>query len=74
MPRGIRTEGFGYAVTAVHSPGNGVAVDAGGVRGQRCGRCAGGVIGLGGAEFRLPLLIALFGFAGFQAVIVNKLI
>lgn len=32
----------------------------------------GGLIGLGGAEFRLPLLIALFGFAALQAVIVNK--
>jgi uncharacterized protein len=32
----------------------------------------GGMIGLGGAEFRLPLLIALFGFAALQAVIVNK--
>lgn len=32
----------------------------------------GGLIGLGGAEFRLPLLIGLFGFAALQAVIVNK--
>ncbi|NYI45175.1 putative membrane protein YfcA [Nocardioides aromaticivorans] len=32
----------------------------------------GGLIGLGGAEFRLPLLMALFGFAALQAVIVNK--
>lgn len=32
----------------------------------------GGMIGLGGAEFRLPLLIGLFGFAALQAVIVNK--
>ena len=32
----------------------------------------GGVIGLGGAEFRLPLLIGLFGFAALQAVILNK--
>lgn len=32
----------------------------------------GGMIGLGGAEFRLPLLITLFGFAALQAVIVNK--
>jgi uncharacterized membrane protein YfcA len=31
----------------------------------------GGLIGLGGAEFRLPLLIALFGFAALQAVIEN---
>ncbi|MBG0831315.1 sulfite exporter TauE/SafE family protein [Planomonospora sp. ID67723] len=32
----------------------------------------GGVIGLGGAEFRLPLLIGVFGFAALSAVIVNK--
>ena len=34
----------------------------------------GGLIGLGGAEFRLPLLIALFGFAALQAVIMNNAI
>jgi uncharacterized membrane protein YfcA len=32
----------------------------------------GGLIGLGGAEFRLPLLISLYGFAGLEAVILNK--
>lgn len=32
----------------------------------------GGMIGLGGAEFRLPLLIGLFGFAALQAIIMNK--
>ncbi|MFC7674982.1 sulfite exporter TauE/SafE family protein [Mycolicibacterium sp. GCM10028919] len=32
----------------------------------------GGLIGLGGAEFRLPLLIGIFGFAALQAVILNK--
>lgn len=32
----------------------------------------GGMIGHGGAEFRLPLLIGLFGFAALQAVIMNK--
>ncbi|MBX5156982.1 MULTISPECIES: sulfite exporter TauE/SafE family protein [unclassified Rhizobium] len=32
----------------------------------------GGLIGLGGAEFRLPLLIAPFGFAALEAVILNK--
>lgn len=34
----------------------------------------GGLIGLGGAEFRLPLLIAVFSFAALEAVIVNKAI
>ena len=32
----------------------------------------GGLIGLGGAEFRLPLLISVFGFAALEAVILNK--
>lgn len=32
----------------------------------------GGLIGLGGAEFRLPLLIGIFRFAALQAVILNK--
>lgn len=32
----------------------------------------GGLIGLGGAEFRLPLLIGAFGFAALEAVILNK--
>ncbi|MFF3257232.1 hypothetical protein ACFYWP_41105 [Actinacidiphila glaucinigra] len=30
------------------------------------------MIGLGGAEFRLPLLISIFGFAALSAVIRNK--
>jgi len=34
----------------------------------------GGLIGLGGAEFRLPLLIGAFHFAALQAVILNKAI
>jgi uncharacterized membrane protein YfcA len=34
----------------------------------------GGLIGLGGAEFRLPLLITLFAFAALEAVILNKAI
>ncbi|MGJ4909459.1 sulfite exporter TauE/SafE family protein [Bradyrhizobium oligotrophicum] len=32
----------------------------------------GGLIGLGGAEFRLPLLISAFKFRGLEAVILNK--
>ena len=34
----------------------------------------GGLIGLGGAEFRLPLLIGVFTFVALEAVIVNKAI
>jgi uncharacterized protein len=43
------------------------AFGAGGVVGA-----LGGLIGLGGAEFRLPLLIGPFGFAALEAVILNK--
>jgi hypothetical protein len=32
----------------------------------------GGMIGLGGVELRLSLLIGLFGFAALQVVILNK--
>jgi uncharacterized protein len=32
----------------------------------------GGLIGLGGAEFRLPILIGIFRFAALEAVILNK--
>ncbi|MGY1673785.1 sulfite exporter TauE/SafE family protein [Geodermatophilus sp. SYSU D00710] len=32
----------------------------------------GGLVGLGGAEFRLPLLLGLFAFAALPGVIVNK--
>lgn len=32
----------------------------------------GGLIGLGGAEFRLPVLIGAFGFPALEAVILNK--
>lgn len=32
----------------------------------------GGLIGLGGAEFRLPVLVGLFGLVTLQAVIANK--
>jgi uncharacterized membrane protein YfcA len=33
---------------------------------------AGGLIGLGGAEFRLPVLVGRFGFPTLEAVILNK--
>ncbi|MGC9186002.1 MAG: hypothetical protein ACP5GC_11210, partial [Thiomonas sp.] len=32
----------------------------------------GGLVGLGGAEFRLPVLVGLFGLVTLQAVIANK--
>jgi uncharacterized protein len=32
----------------------------------------GGLVGLGSAEFRLPLLIGAFRFAALEAVILNK--
>ena len=34
----------------------------------------GGPIGLGGAEFRLPLLIGVFGFVALAAVIIPRLV
>lgn len=34
----------------------------------------GGLIGLGGAEFRLPILVGFFGFATITAIIINKLV
>src|ERR1700730_13792896 len=40
--------------------------------GGACIGTLGGLIGLGGAEFRLPLLIGLFCFGPLEAVIVNK--
>lgn len=33
----------------------------------------GGLIGLGGAEFRLPLLVGMFGFSSLDAVVINKM-
>ena len=33
-----------------------------------------GLIGLGGAEFRLPFLIGLYRFGALEAVIINKAI
>jgi uncharacterized membrane protein YfcA len=48
-----------HSVPVVFSAGAGIGV-------------LGGTIGLGGAEFRLPLLISLFGFAALAAVIQNK--
>ncbi len=35
-------------------------------------RLVGGLVGLGGAEFRPPLLLTQFGFAALAAVIVDK--
>ena len=34
----------------------------------------GGLIGLGGAEFRLPILVGFFGFATLSAIIINKIV
>jgi uncharacterized membrane protein YfcA len=49
-------------------PRSGFAAVAGGVGIGTLG----GLIGLGGAEFRLPLLIGVFRFGPLEAVIVNK--
>lgn len=34
----------------------------------------GGLVGLGGAEFRLPILVGFFGFATLNAIIINKIV
>ncbi len=34
----------------------------------------GGLIGLGGAEFRLPILVGFFNFSTLSAIIINKLV
>ena len=54
---------------ACHDPGtpNGTQLAGGAIIGA-----LGGLIGLGGAEFRLPLLIGVFRFAALRAVILNK--
>jgi uncharacterized protein len=53
---------------AIHAPRNlPLAFGAGAIIGA-----LGGLIGLGGAEFRLPLLIGMFRFAALETVILNK--
>lgn len=56
------------APAAVAEPRNTPAAFAGGA----IIGALGGLIGLGGAEFRLPLLIGAFRFGALQAVILNK--
>ncbi|WP_306796243.1 sulfite exporter TauE/SafE family protein [Nocardia sp. XZ_19_369] len=51
--------GVGSSVPVVFAAGAGIGV-------------VGGLIGLGGAEFRLPLLIGVFGFVALHAVVLNK--
>ena len=53
------------AVTVSH--GSGSAFTGGALIGA-----LGGLIGLGGAEFRLPLLIGWFRFAALEAIVLNK--
>lgn len=63
--RGIEVRALSASGTRAQSPSLAfVAAAAVGV--------LGGMIGLGGAEFRLPLLIGVIGFVALQAVIVNK--
>lgn len=62
------TSSVTIGVTSVPASGR---LLAGFVAGAGVGLLA-GMIGLGGAELRLPLLIGVFGFAALQAVIVNK--
>jgi uncharacterized membrane protein YfcA len=64
LPSEARCDGTGLAdseqnLTSVFATGAGIGT-------------LGGLIGLGGAEFRLPVLIGLFGFGPLEAVILNK--
>lgn len=54
-------------VSSVAARGNPAAFGGGAIIGA-----LGGLIGLGGAEFRLPLLIGLFQFAALEAIVLNK--
>ncbi len=56
------------ARTPDHTQRGGISAFAGGLGIGTLG----GLIGLGGAEFRLPLLIGMFRFGPLEAVIVNK--
>ena len=56
----------------VSTTGHDPAIAAAGVPAAPAIGVLGGMIGLGGAEFRLPLLIGVFGFVALQAVILNK--
>lgn len=69
MPRSEQTSGGATApeVVASHVRSLPLTFVAGALIGT-----LGGLIGLGGAEFRLPLLIGVFGFLALQAVILNK--
>lgn len=58
--------------TRVSIEGQGKRLWAGAFGGGGLIGTLGGLIGLGGAEFRLPLLIGLFGFGPLEAVILNK--
>jgi hypothetical protein len=67
------TSGGDDVARGVHGPAGGAGVRRE-VRAAAAGASVGvlgGTIGLGGAEFRLPLLIGVFGFAALQAVVLN---
>lgn len=57
----IETQSVGVRRDALFAFGGGAGIGA-----------LGGLIGLGGAEFRLPLLIGAFRFVALEAVILNK--
>jgi len=63
----IETASSNASVTAPNTRSTPTAFGGGAIIGA-----LGGLIGLGGAEFRLPLLIGAFRFGALQAVILNK--
>jgi uncharacterized membrane protein YfcA len=68
---GSVTSALGPAAGAVAPAKRWLTAPAGFAGGAAIG-ILGGLVGLGGAEFRLPLLLGVFGFAALAAVIVNK--
>jgi hypothetical protein len=71
--RGLPVAVIVPSTKAVAAPARATSLSAALATGAGVG-LLGGLIGLGGAEFRLPLLIGPFGFAARQAVIMNKAI
>ena len=69
-PMGSQNIAPGAAMPATNLPSNPRAPAA--FAGGAIIGALGGLIGLGGAEFRLPLLIGAFRFPALQAVILNK--
>lgn len=67
LPREVEAKPRNGVAPVSTSFGSGFAFGSGAIIGA-----LGGLIGLGGAEFRLPLLLGLFRYRALEAVILNK--